>query len=112
MKQIKIVGIYVKNDDGSVDVTVSMPESIAAIYGVDADWDFTFDELQEPEIMKEKVLEQLEEYLGSELESQSLDSLMDYLMDDQNWDGEIEEGCVLEGEEAVHYLLSHGLRSF
>lgn len=112
MNQTKIEGIYVKNGDGSVDVTISMPERIAAIYGVDAEWEFTFDSPQEPETLKEKVLEQMEEYLAGELESQSVDSLMEYLMDDQNWDGEIAEGDVLEGEEAVHYLLSHGLRSY
>lgn len=109
MRQTLIAGTYTRNEEGGLDVLITLPESIADFYRVDTEWEFTMDDPGDSAILRKQVLEAMEEQATGELDEFCCDLFIEYLWDDSNWDGEIEEALVLEGRAAAEYMLRCGL---
>lgn len=100
----KIYGYYTRGDEeGKLDVTVVLPEAMADFFCVDSQWDMV---LEPGENVKWAAIEMIEEQAAGDTEGALYDSLCEYLEDDENWDGDVEEGVVLEGMDAVQQYLN------
>lgn len=109
MKRAMVEGIYTKNDDGSLDVLILLPEAVAKEYGLESQWEFTVNTPEDPALLQQQILDLMEEQLLEELDEDLCGEMMDYLWDENNWDGEISEAQVLDGREAVSHILLHTL---
>ncbi len=102
----KIYGYFTKSDEaGMYDVTVVMPSDMAEFFCVDREWDMVLESSLD---LKEAAIETIEEQASGDTEGELYDSFCSYLEDEGNWDGNIEEGEVLEGAEAAAWFLNSG----
>lgn len=95
----KIYGFFTKGDEeGTYDVTVVLPSYIAEFFCVDSQWDLVMDAEED---LRATAIEMIEEETAGDMEDVLYDTFCTYLEDEKNWDGEIEEGEIFEGIEAV-----------
>jgi len=102
----KIYGFFTKGDeDGMCDVTIVIPSVMAEFFCVDRQWDMALEGSQD---LKESAIEMIEEQAAGDMEEELYDSFCGYLEDEDNWDGDMEEGEVLEGADAAARFLNAG----
>ncbi|MCI8661053.1 MAG: hypothetical protein HFG54_12565 [Lachnospiraceae bacterium] len=100
----KIYGFFTKGEsEGEWDVTIVLPEDMADFFCVESQWDMT---LETKEDLKWAAIEKIKEEAGEETDWELYDRFCEYLEDEKNWEGDVEEGEILEGREAAEWLIS------
>ena len=102
--QKKIYGYFTKGEtEETCDVTIMLPPAEAAFFRVESQWDMELDCGQN---LMEAAIEMIEEQAVGEMEDELYENLCSYLEDEENWEGDVEEGEVFEGLEAVERFLN------
>lgn len=101
----KIYGYFINGEsEGEYDVTIVLPPVYAGFFRVDSQWDMVLAESRQN--LKWAAIETIEEQAAGDTDDELYDSFCLYLEDDGNWEGDIEEGEVLEGMEAAKMFLN------
>ena len=101
----KIYGYFTRSEaEGELDVTIMIPSVFADFFCVESQWDLILQE--DGQDLKWTAIQEMEEQAEGGMEEELYDTFCCYLEDDGNWEGDLEEGEVLEGMEAVMHMLS------
>ncbi|MCI9359716.1 MAG: hypothetical protein HFG65_01955 [Hungatella sp.] len=101
----KIYGYFTRSEaEGELDVTIMIPSVFADFFCVESQWDLILQE--DGQDLKWTAIQEMEEQAAGDMEGELFDTFCCYLEDDGNWEGDLEEGEVLEGMDALMQILS------
>ena len=100
----RIYGYFTKGEtEGEYEVTVVLPTAYAEFFGVESQWELVLE--GDNQDLRWAAVQEIEEQAEEDTVGELYDSFCAYLEDEANWEGDVTEGVVYEGIEAVQRVL-------
>ena len=104
MEREKIYGCFTR-EEGEWQVLITLPRAVAEFYQTESQWEVWVPEDEAGEDLRYTAIELVEEQAAGEMPEEVYTSFCQYLEDEAEWSGDLEEAEFLEGQAAAERVL-------